>query len=702
MVTLEPGLVSDSNASRVYWAAEEKSEDLASRALKKRSEYIQGIQRTGRLERMRRSWRAYYGYSPDGQSDSSALTRAGDNQEIVKITPNHFATLLRQVYVRQTKNRPGLKAVATNTDYADRAQAELAQSVIEYYDRKLSVSAIEANACFTALLLSDSWILQSWNAGAGKTVGVDLNQKPIYSGEIELRVISPVNIAYDLDCDSEERLTWILARYEVSKFDLAALYPKAAPEILKQQLRTTETDVSWQRGMGLVRNMDEAERVWVYELRHLRTPAVPNGRHALWCSPTCILFDSAKTPPPGNVYPLKGLHAFQVVPERTPGTLAGHTPAFDLLSLQETLDMTASIATSAVNAGGLMNLWVPLGGAEPTLQQLTTGLNVIRSAQKPEAIDSVKLSPEVVALGNAAREWMRERLSINQLAASGTPSANMPGNLAALMEAQTDEFFSELEANFHNLIERNRTGIIQMLQTFATTGRVAEIAGKNNAYELREWNREDIAGVERMAIEKTGSSMRSLSGRMQVADQLLKVGAVNAEQYLALYTTGKLQALYEGKHANELRITSEKEMLRQGIGIPPLDLLASQQAGAPVFVDDGQPHITPLISDTHWLDIQSALEVLNTPGARDNARVVKACTDFINCHMDLWAAQPPAMTMLLGGPPFLPPGMPPGGAPPADESGPDAPQQNRGEPSLPRPPANPITGEKSDPLPMEQ
>jgi len=692
--------------NKPYWAAEPNVADFVKRALKRRNRYLRTLSATGRAERMRRSWRAYYGYSPDGESDASALVRAGDDGEVIKVTPNQYATLLRQTYVRMVSKRPAFKAVSTNSDYSSIVQTTMADDLIGFYDRKVAATEREDEVAFVALLLGEAWKVDSWDKSLGKPAAATEDGQIVNEGDISLRVASPINVFYDPRLPNKESLSWFGYRYVCNKYELAASYPAIADEILKRTLKQPELDIGFQFGGSLQTETEDEDDVWVYEVRHLKTPALPNGRLVLFLDSECVLFDSASTPAPGNVYPYEELHANAVVAEKQPGSLIGHTPFFDLLSLQELVDMTASISASAVNAGGLMNLWMP-PGADPVVEQVASGLNIIKSPVKPEAIGTVVVPPAVLQLGEYAERMMRSRVAINELAATGRPSSGMPAQLAALMEAQTEEFHSEIEKSYKSFVEKSRTGMLRLLKRFGNTVRVAEIAGKNNTYKLQEWSKEDLAGVERFTVEETGNALRSISGRMAAADQLIQRGAIDGAQYLQLWSTGRIENLYEGRQANDARVEAEKELLRMGVGLPPVDLAASQATGAPQFVADGKTYVNPLISDTHWSDIKAALDVINTPEARKNAAVTKAVLEVISRRLELWQQQPPALTMLLGGVPYPQPMMPP--MPPAQSATPppkSGASNSTGlprseEPPLPKPPDNPITGEKSAPLQME-
>ena len=187
-----------------------------------------------------------------------------------------------------------------------------------------------------------------------------------------------------------------------------------------------------------------------------------------------------------------------------------------------------------------------------------------------------------------------------------------------------------------------------------------------------------------------------------MADMLLERGLINTpDEYLTVKATGRLEKLTEFKDRNLLRLQAEKEMLMQGIGLPPVDPVATEEAmladpsALPVFVDDGQPHLLPTVVDTPWLDIAEYAAVLASPEARTKPEVVEAVTGAIQFKVQQWRAMPPEVIAALGGMPPPPPGMLPGEGPEGQDL--PAPEGEMRPIEPPKPPPNPITGEQAPP-----
>lgn len=724
--------------STKYWAASEDSGECVNGIKDRITRYREWLKESGRSQRMLRAWRAFYGYAPDGTGDTSMIRPSGEQGEFIDVTTNDYAILVRQTAVLTTANKPAFKAIATNSDYNSLAQAQFAQGLLEYYDKLHAIGDRDYEAVLVGLITSEGWQVQGWDASAGKSLTDFAEGQPTKDGDVQVFSLTPYDVVYDPDAHDTDSFQWIAFRRRFNRFDLAKTYPEQADRLSHNFGGDSKSDWADEifdlRSRNGYRRDTEPDLIWVWEFRHLPTPALPNGRLIKMVDNECILFDSiGKTKDesgqviPGQVvdsgYPYTELHAYRLSPEVVVGSAAGHTAHFDLLSLQECLDTVATQAATAANAGGISNMWCGPGGA-PTLSSVVGSMNFLTSQQKPERMEGPTLSAQVMEFESFLERRMM-RIGGQSDVSMGEVPKGMPGNLAALLEAKSVQYHSRLQASYARMLERSRTGMLKLLKRFATTPRVAMLAGKSNTWAFKEWSSQDIAGIDRVIVESVNAMSQTYAGRRADAELLLQHGLVpNAQQYLTLVATGRIEPMLDAPEQNLMRIRQDVELLQKGIGLPPVDQAKSLVLGTPQFVDDGKPHIWPLISDTHWLDIPENLSVLSTPEARSNPEVTKAVLEVVQERMRLWKTCDPLLQQLNGCPANLVQGLPmmgppaPGGGPGSTPAGPPSPGSStntapphNGSPSgakqpmtpgMPsgsepiraaRPPQNPITGE---------
>ena len=727
-----------------YWAADD-SKPAVSALVDRIKRYQESLSVSGRLEKMQRAWLCYKGKGPRGDSEGSRLINTGSSGELIGATVNHFAALVNQSVTLITSNKPATKAIASNSDFESLAQAQLADAINEHYDRELNLSDVELQCVRNMALFGEAAEVLGWDTSAGRRIAPPEGEpgaeaKPsIPQGDVEAMALTPLDYAYDPDTRQVKARTWVAFRRPVNIFDLAAQYPDKADAIRASadynQLNKANFGLSINAGdffaISQRRTLAaQSDVLMVWEFRHIPTAACPNGRLIIFTDESCILFDSRTTTRDEmgqqvvNDFgsPFKTLNVEFVAPERLPGTDEGNTSFFDLLSMQESIDLAASIMASAINAGGLQNLYVQRG-SNITADRLTGALTVISydGNQLPVAKDNLAINPVVPAWIDQNIGWMRQRVGSNDVA-SGEPSKGMPAQAMALLRATAVEFHSGMQNAFEKLIQRSRTGVLHLLQKFATTERIALVAGKANQWTLKYFKADDISSFDRFVIEPVNPTMKTLAGKVAFAQPLLDTGKIKLDEYLQLVATGRLDPIMHGERDNYARIQQEKELLMQGIGLPPIQQSVDPMTGAPMPAVDinglpifapgteGEKYVRPMVTDTHWIDIPEYLGVLAIPGLRSVASVVKAVTEVVDLKLRMYRAMPPDLIMLLGGPPPVmaapplgaPPSSSPAGGPPSSPAPNGAQGPDIAPPKLPQPPKNPITHQQDQHTDIKQ
>ncbi len=686
----------DGAAAKTYWAAETDSTKAVDGVLERIRRYREWLRITGRLERMKRNWRAYAGYGPNGDKNSAATRFAGERGELLSVNVNQFATLANQTVVLTTSSKPAMKAIAGNADFSSQAQCQLTDAILDAYDRELSLDELEVQATKDMVLASETWGVLEWDVNAGQAFSVDENNQEVRNGDAVVRILTPFDVAYDTKLLDERQRKWVAYRYHASRWDLAAQHPSLADKLSGQTQSEPDTifdsAFEWREESWAPRPVEgDEDVVTVWEFRHVPTPALPKGRIIRFVSSACVLFDTVEQKPDGTVadygYPFKGeLFAYQAFPERQTGSKEPHTSFFDTLSMQEGLDLGATILASSVNAGGLQNLMVP-ATANVAVDQQPGGLNIIKyeGAVAPDWGPQLNISPAVMEWADRCVSWMRQRVGSNDVV-SGQTTKGMPAQLAALLRAEAVEFHSSLARGYERFVQRLRTGLVKLLQKYATSQRTSMIVGKANSWAIREWSAADIKDVESVQVEPVNPVMKTYAGRISLAESMLDrgitIGSPASAQFVALVTTGRMEPLLSDESDNMKRIQQTKEMLMRGVGLPPImtgpnGMPVVDASGLPQFAKVQGEFVRPLRYDTHHIDLKEWRSVLSMPFVRENEAVVNAVHGVIQYQRQLWASLDmdelaalnipplPSQQMMLGGTPPPTPGETTGTPPPA-------------------------------------
>lgn len=691
-------------ARKKYFATlptEEIASDLVSRV----SSWYDYIRISGQFGRMRRSYNTYYGYGSQGIGSSSEVTQGGEQGELSLVKVNHFRNLIQHILVMTVQNRPAMEARAVNTDYRSLAQTVLANGILDYYMREKKLERILKTATEIALIFGEGYIRLEWDATSGEEYTVDTGDEPtdemvansdlsqpqevrqpqiVYSGDLKYSALNPIDVIKDLYVQDPNDQDWIIVRHFKNKYDLSAKYPDLEDEIVSIDISGDDIlafDFTTQMAV-------ETDLIPIYEFYHRKSDAVPDGRLVVFLNDSTVLFDGP--------LPYQGIPVYRIAPGDFIGTAHGYSPAFDLLGLQESLDALYSTVITNQSTFGVQNIMI-MKGHNIAYTQLSGGMNLIEYDNehgKPEPLNLTYTPPEIFNFINKLEQTMETLSGVNSVA-RGNPEANLrSGNALALIQSMAIQFNSGLQQSYAQLLEDVGTSTIKTLQQFAHIPRLAMITGKSTRPFLREFKSSDIADVDRIVVDVGNPLAKTIAGKMEIADNLLQMGQINARQYISIIKTGNLDVLLEDDFDELMNIKDENEALSEG----------------------KSDEVIAIATDNHSTHIKMHKAVLNL-AARKDKRISGAVLDHINEHLNLLRNTDPGLLMLLGEQP-LPPPQPQGG--PADAAsmmGMGGPQEapptpgaqgnaaaamnptnpSAQVPGLPSMPKNPLSGEKWNP-----
>jgi hypothetical protein len=662
-----------------YFAALPANE-IGSKLMEKVDAYYKRRRDAGMFSKRRAAWLAYFGLSSNGSmARSDSIQHGGQDGELSFIKVNHLRNLGQHLLNLTTSQKPTPLPIATNTDAKSQGQTILASGLLDYYSREKKVDSILRDAAEFSIVGAEGYVLTEWDPNSGDEYDRWLapgTQQMVSKreGDLKFTRLSADDVIKDPELDDFRNATWLIVRGWENKFDLMARNPAYASEISKLRI---DNDRKMRLGMSL---MDRhSDMVPVYKMFHKKTSAIPEGRLIVFCSASCILFD-------GDL-PYKNVTVRRIVPAEITGTSDGYTPLFDLLAMQEAVDALHSAVTTNLTSFGVANLWVP-SGSNFGYEEVGKSMNLFKGTQKPEVID---LAPPPDKLLTYIKQLVEDMETISGVNSTvrGNPEASLKsGSALALVQSQAIQFSSGLQASYAKLVEDVYTDAIDILKEYATTKRVALIAGKFNQYMLKEFTGDDIADISRVTVESGGPLSKTASGRMQMAQDLLQNNLIRTtEEYLNVINTGKTEPLTEAQTRQLQLVRKENERLAQGMPCRAIP------------------------TDNHVLHIQEHSSVLDDPelrvaaesGDQEAAATLDAAFSHILEHNQM-GGDPMLQSLIqsLGYRPIMPSApieQQAGGTPPAQGGqmmspsmpGPD------GMPQEPNMPTNPATGQEWNP-----
>lgn len=629
--------------SQKYFAARE-AQHTADALLSKGRTFFTVLESNQYLKKISDMWKYYYGNFNSG-TDTTAheISFTGEQGELVRLPINLFRNLARHLLSMMTANRPILEARAINSDYKSLSQTYLANGILDYYMREKGLEDVVVEAVEMSIVLGSAFVKMEWNATSGEIHDADDEGLPVYEGELEFSLLSPLDVVVDGTKENWNSHEWVLTRSFVNKYNLIAKYPEYAEKIMGME---SKNGLSRYR-LSIFSN-DDTDDIPVYEFFHKKTEAMPSGRYMLFADAETIFLDVPM--------PYRQIPVFRLCPSSIMGTPYGYTEMFDVFPIQQAMNSLYSAVMTNQNAFNVQNLFVKTG-SNLTMSSLSGGLNVVEGNEKPEPLQLTQSSPETFNFLATLGELAEAQVGVSSVT-RGSPEASLrSGNALALVQSMSLQFQSPFQQNYVKFLERIGTSLIDILKEYATTPKLISLVGKNKKPLLKEFTGDMIGDIKRVVVDVGNPLSRTTAGKLEIANNLLQQGAIkDPRHYFMVLETGNIDTMIEGEMADLLLIQSENEWLLEG---------------KEVFAD---------ALDQHRLHIMEHRAVISDPELRRNPELTKKVHDHIQEHINMLKQVSPDLLMLIGEQPLqpdeaaaaggqLPPGpmnqQQPQGAPPA-------------------------------------
>lgn len=590
-----------------YWAAESE-ENIGSEVIERFKKFGQYLSDTGDLQVIRKSYKTYYG--------SHEIKDISNSLKAIQV--NNYASLIRNLHVMVTSSRPAWQPRAINSDLSAQASAELGNSLLEYYMREKDLENIINKATEYALVLKEGWVVCDWDVNAGDIISTDENEKPIFQGDIDVKVYHILDVARDIYKKGSDNNKWFIVRDYVNKYDLANTYEDLAEKILSisEDSDAIENELNqWNR---LREKYYENDLIPVYKLYHDKTPTLPAGRLVTVVDKDCVLFDGP--------LPYRKPYVFKISATNKADLNIGHSYMSDLLPLQDAMNMTFSSIVTNMAANAVQNFQMPKGSGIKS-NTLSDGMKILEydpKVGKIEPLDLLKTAPEVYNFTTMINDYMQLLSNVSSISRGEAP-ASMSGTAMALLQQNSIQFNNGLQLSHIKLLENVGTAIIELLKEFAEHPRMAIIVGKNKTPQLKAFSNKDLQGISGVIVDSANPLTKTSAGRVEIANQLLATQGMikTPEQYLGVLTTGNLEPLYEFDRSRQYVTKAENEAMLEG------------------------KEVEVLLTDDHSIHVLEHSCILNNLSARKDPNIVAGVLKHIQEHINIAQTMSPEMSAML-------------------------------------------------------
>lgn len=608
--------------STKYFAAVDDADELLGNLYDKITDYYEYVTVSGTGELWRKSNKMYH----DASQTGGAISETGTQGEYSSIGINHYRNIMQHMLVMTTSQRPAFEPRSTNTDVKSQSQTILATGLLDYYMREKRLERHLKGGVELCLIFGEGFVAVDWDSTSGEAFNTDPETKSlVYTGDLVYSSLGPIDVIRDHTRYDKEQ-DWVITRTYKNKFDLAAKYTEFNDELVNLPNKTQFTQ-SYISEAADTLHRQNSDLVPVYTFYHKPSPVLPEGMIVVFTEGNIMLQQSG--------LPFRSVPVYRIAPQEALDKIFGYTIGWDLLPIQEAINgLYSTILTNQTNFG-VQNISVPIG-VNTSVQAIAGGMNLVyyepnQYGLKPEGMNLTTTPAEIFNFLRSLEQLMETLSGINSVA-RGNPEASLKSGAAlALVQSMAIAFSMGLQQSYAQLLEDVGTATINILRDFAKAPRIAMIAGKSSKSMMREFTGDDLSQVNRVVVDMGNPLTRTTAGKVNLAETLLKNNLIsNAEQYIAVLTTGKLEPLIEGTQAELLLIRSENEALQ-----------------------DGQ-QVTAIITDEHSMHILEHKAVLASPQLREDPTIVQATLDHMMQHIELLKSADPALMELIKQKPLSP------------------------------------------------
>jgi hypothetical protein len=571
-----------------------------------------------------RNFVAYYSALIQPPGWDTSMIYAGYQGELLKLFSPKARSLVRQLITLLTKRRLAFQAQAQSSGMDVLNDVKLANAVMDQIIEIEDLNKKQEDLIELAIVFGSSYSRTCFRTDMGEPSLVDRG-RIIRTGQPTIDVFGPLDVFFDVDVCSWDRMSWVEVRSIKNRWELIADHPDLEKEILSLP--------SWydERGPNYwfdQQNVNNPDLVAIYEMYAKPSSALPEnpkkkdpgGRMMMYGSDTCVLYDGP------NIYGC--IPVQQVLPERIQNTSLGYPKLTDLLGLQEVFDNTISAIATNLSAFGVQSITVPRG-SDINVTALS-GMNLVsftpmegvEGGGRPKALQLTSSPSEAFKMLDIAKQEMSDYSGIHPIMQGDAKNVSS-GAMAATLSANAIEYMDSLSKCLNIALEKTMMDAVRCVGKFGKLPRKVTMTGKSNQVYEKEFVGEDLQKISAVKILVSNPMLQTTAGRLEIAQQIMSVPPEFLPSWLGILEGKPLESITKGALNQSDLVYMENEKLLSGMQTPSL------------------------ITDDHAYHIQKHAELLNDPEMRMESDKLQVIMDHILGHQELMRQQDPELAQII-------------------------------------------------------
>lgn len=469
-------------------------------------------------------------------------------QKVSKLVVNHLYDLVTQRVSRITRNKPTVSIRPANSEYSDKVSARIVQFWTDYLLYINDFDRLVAECAQAAYIMGEAYILSLWNANKGEVhqdwkdaeataattdtppriplmnsknepvIGEDGQplyiQKPVYTGEIELRGATPLNVTMQSNIEFH-RAEYFFYDEQFDIDELRELYPDQA-ELIKADARDDGLD-KWRETAGLP-NTKSTTKCVVRHFYQKPNQFLAGGRYVL--STRTAVLENKPFPARQRVLPISRLSDIDI---------PTHSRGMSFFVHGKHINATINDLTSMMRRNSLMMAhpkWVYPRGSLVKKDALGNDITSIEYAgPTPPRIETPPpMSQELNVIRNDLKQDLQTILGVFDISRGQVPSNIRSAMALQLMDEQEEQRANSSVSKHAALIRDVIQKAINVASAYYEKDdkRLIPIVGKDNRWILKEFNPEILSKNYDVRVQNGSSLPTTKAARTEMLVELKK------------------------------------------------------------------------------------------------------------------------------------------------------------------------------------
>lgn len=602
--------------SKVYWASEEDTNKLSGYLQDKIFDYYNYLQTVSLFDKWLKCYVCHY----TNLVNSASITRTGPQGQFLQLAVAEARSIIQRIMTMTINERPAWEPQTVNSDAESQRQTITARGLLDYYMFTKRVEKDLSQAVEYGFVFGEGYVSVNWDAASGEVYAFDDNNNPTNAGDLKYRAHEPIDVIRDVGLNAYRDRDWLIVRDYDNRYNLMAKYPEFADKI-----KNSSSLIPYDQHYRVRKMMPwDTDVIPFFRFYHSKTAALNDGRYTEMLSDGTVMIDGP--------LPYDHIPVFRVTPSDVAGSSLGYATMYDLLPLQQDLDIVMSSIVTTNEAFGIPNILCPIG-SNIEYTQMNGGLKFIdylRTAEggKPEPMIMPEPPQSLYTSISLIEKKMQDVTNISAVTRGNLPAGQLSGAALALLQAQAIQANQGAQLSYTQLLEDVGTATIQILREYAEIPRIIAISGKYNRSSSVEFTKDKISDIDRVIVKAGNPLTKTTSGKITIAQMMLDAGVkLSVDEIVQVIETGSLDPMIQGKRRELLGLQQENENLMDG------------------------KEVLVLITDDHTLHIQEHKAILADPVARADENVTKNVIEHIRQHVALLTdPNNKALLLLMGQP----------------------------------------------------